>query len=50
MQMIYAQPLDLCYNKYRCDGGIGEVWLTHRIVVPARVGSSPTYRPINLKN
>ena len=26
-------------------GGIGEVWLTHRFVGPARVGSNPTYRP-----
>ena len=28
-----------------CYGGIGEVWLTHRFVGPARVGSNPTYRP-----
>ncbi len=27
-------------------GGIGEVWLTHRFVGPARVGSNPTYRPL----
>ena len=27
-------------------GGVGEVWLTHRFVGPARVGSNPTYRPL----
>ena len=30
-------------------GGSGEVWLTHRFVGPARVGSNPTYRPL-MKN
>ena len=32
-----------CLTEYL--GGIGEVWLTHRFVGPARVGSNPTYRP-----
>ena len=31
---------------YEFFGGIGEVWLTHRFVGPARVGSNPTYRPL----
>ena len=35
-----------CLTEY--FGGIGEVWLTHRFVGPARVGSNPTYRPYGL--
>ena len=36
----------MCYYNQRSHyGGIGEVWLTHRFVGPARVGSNPTYRP-----
>ncbi len=34
-----------CLTEY--FGGIGEVWLTHRFVGPARVGSNPTYRPFD---
>ncbi len=30
-------------------GGNGEVWLTHRFVGPARVGSNPTYRPNRMR-